>query len=298
MFKKFILSFIIGFLALSTFQSANADVSTRIKVDDAFINNRNIVVTHPVTNEQYLLYLGKGCGQMKVKQSVYLVLNGELDGNSDYIKSDAYHYCDIKKADAFNQKLFVNYTYISNDEARVMDEKGQEYYMDFDYRCSSIRRYEGYYIYAYVYNSELSASDRILLPDMDGECSTYNVRKIQRKAKVVQQKKDAAPGMAGNVRTVPMNGSVALYWSRAYDDIGISHYVISYNKYYFDSKEVPYADMPNKVSTNSTTTYFTISGLENDQYYFFRIVAVDTSGNVSSTWSSAVMAMPRSAYSY
>ena len=300
MFKKFISSFIIGFLALSSIQFANADVSTRIKVDETLINQRNIVVTHPDTDEQYLLYLGSGCGQLKKGQYVDLIIYGDLDGRNDYIKADYLHSCDIEKADAFNQKLFVNYTYVSNTEAHIMDESGQAYHINYNYRCSAIEGYRGKYVYAYMYDNSvtggLNNGDKITLADMDGECSITGLKKIERKAPVVKQEINKVPSLVSNVTTVPMNGAVALYWNRAHDDIGISHYIISYNRYYFDAKGVPFADMPNQVKTDSNATSFTVSGLENDQYYFFYITAVDTGGNVSSNWSTVVMAIPRSSY--
>lgn len=302
MFKKFISGLIIGFFMLPITQYVNADVSTRVKVDEALLNQRNIIVTHPDTNEQYLLYLGSGCGQLINGQYIDLITDNELDGKDDYVKTDFLHSCKVEKANAFNKKLFVNYTYVSNTEAHIMDESYREYYMDYGQRCSAIERYRGGYIYVYMYDVSiagggLNTGDKIILADGDGECPILGLREIQRKyPENAKQDIDKLPSLVSRVKTLPMNGKVALYWSAATDDKGIARYIISYDQYRVNTKNVSFADMPNLIRTGSNATSYVVDGLENDEYYFFYVIAVDTAGNTASDWSSGAMAIPRSSY--
>ena len=86
--KTLLLTFIIGILSFLTVHLVQADFMYRIQIDDV-INRRNIVITHPETDEKYLLHLESGCGELEDGQNVSLVVRGSLNSNHDIIKIDA-----------------------------------------------------------------------------------------------------------------------------------------------------------------------------------------------------------------
>ena len=55
--------------------------------------------------------------------------------------------------------------------------------------------------------------------------------------------------------------------------------------------DLPLNAMPNQAQTSATN--YTITGLNNNELYYFYVLAVDTSGNMSSDWSEAATATPK-----
>jgi hypothetical protein len=84
---------------------------------------------------------------------------------------------------------------------------------------------------------------------------------------------------------------VHLSWRVAKDNVGIDHYIVSYNDGYLNTKTIPAQNMPNQIETQNT--YLTIDDLENNETYFFWVLAVDTSGNMGDQWSTIARATPK-----
>jgi len=189
----------------------------------------------------------------------------------------------------------VIFVYNSNTEARVKDGSGQEYNMDYGQSCHAMPGYKEKYIYTYQVSEDPASGDKIILPDQDGQCSISDLRKVEKHE---YEKPTAAdfegrvPSAVTHVKAIPRNGSVSLTWRPATDDKGVSYYVISYDKYKIDTQNTPFVDMPNQKKTDSIR--YTITGLTNEESYYFYIIAVDTDGNLSSYWSDEVTCTPKS----
>ena len=272
-------------------QMVQADVLYRVQIDDV-INKRNIVITHPQTDERYLLHLQSGCGELVEGQNVSLAIRGELNSNQDIIKVDVWHRCNIDQAERFTQKLYVDFVFNSNTEAKVTDESGQGYSIQYGESCRYISRYLENYIYVLQSSSGLRRGDRIYLPDKDGQCSIIQLSKKLDEPEIPEAANEQIPTTVTDVRALPGNGKVFLSWRAAQDNEGISHYLVSYNRYKLNTKDVPAQEMPNQIRTENT--HLNVTNLNNDRPYYFYVLAVNTSGNASSNWSNGVSAMPKS----
>jgi len=270
---------------------ANADFSYRLEVNEV-IGNRNIVITYPQTNDKYLLYVKLGCGTFQKGQMVELVTDGDLSGGNDLIKADPSHICVIEQADLFTNKIYVQEVSSDYRKAYVKGEDDQQYYITLGSYCAKIFGYRNTFVYVLQAGKSLSRSDKIFLPNREGQCSILYLEKIeQSQAQKKNVNLDKVPTTVVNVKAFPRNGRVFLAWQKAQDDKGVSHYIISYTKYSVSTKDVPFEDMPNQITTKKT--YYTVDGLENEQTYYFYVLAVDTSGNVSSNWSEEATATPK-----
>ena len=291
--KTIIFSFIIGIFSLLSFQFVYADILYRIQIDEV-INRRNILITHPETNEKYLLRLKSGCGDIQTNQNVFLSIRGALDSSNDIIKEDAWHQCGIDWAEKFTQKLYVEHVSHGN-QARIADELGQKYFITYTDACRAMPSYRDTYIYVLQGANYLRQGDKIFLLNYDGQCSISYVRKVETDVTEIPEEPvgdTRVPTSVVRVKAFPMNGKVFLSWSAARDNVGISHYIVSYNTYKIRTKGIPIQEMPNQIQTEDT--HLTVENLENEETYYFYVLAVDTSGNVSSRWSMAAKATPKS----
>ena len=294
--KIFIISFLIGLTTILTMQTAHADFSEKIQIDE--VNSRkSVVITHPYTYETYLLYLGSGCDDLEEGQEVTLVVKGNLNSNGDSIKVDFLHKCDIQQAEIFTQKLYVKYVLNGNTRAWVVEESGKEHFMYYSDNCRAMPGYWKDHIYALQgSSSELRKGDKIFLPNDAGQCwITYLQNTPSYKSR--QQTETSAggdiqkPSTVTKVKASPGNGRVHLSWLVGKDNVGIDHYIVSYNDGYLNIKDIPDQNMPNQTETQNT--YLTIDDLENNKTYYFWVSAVDTSGNISDLWSTTARATPK-----
>ena len=289
-----VLGIVLLISATLIIPTAKADFAQRIEIDE-IVSRRNIVITYPGDNEKYLLYVATGCGTFEKGQSVELIVRGSLNSSNDIIKADSLHKCAIEQADLFTHKLYVQEVFGENKKAYVLDENGQQYYINYGSYCSAIAGYKKTYVYAFQAGDILSRSDRIILPNKDGQCSIYYLKKTTTVETVkTKSNPDLVPTTVTNVKAYPRNGSVFLTWRSARDDKGISHYIISYSKYPLSTKNVPLEDMPNRII--SKPTHYNVTDLENDQPYYFYVLAMDTAGNVSSDWSEEVQGIPKASF--
>jgi len=295
--KLFVLSLIIGFFSTLIPHSVQADTLYRVQLDDV-TSRRSVTILHPETNEPYLLHLQSGCGELEEGQQVFVSIRGALNSNGDVLKVDATHQCDIDQAEAYTQKYYVKFVFSGNTEAWVIDESGEEYFMEYLPFCQTMPRYLKDNIYILQGSSELAKGDKIYLPNKDGQCSVDYVRRpphFKSEEETPAEETTGAdiqiPTTVTNVRASAGNGKVSLTWRAASDNAGIDHYVVSYNNAHLTTKDIPWQNMPNQAETKNT--HLTVSGLENNETYFFWVLAVDTSGNVSDDWSTVVQSTPK-----
>lgn len=283
-----------GLLFLATASETHAfERSQRIEVDEV-LNKRNIVITNPVDDERYLLYLSTGCSVFDAGQTVTLTLRGPLNSAGDSIREDALHRCRIERAHQFNQKYFVDFVFTGNTEARVTNESGDSFFMRYPSTCSAMPRYSEEHIYLLGRTSRLQQGDRIYLPNKDGQCNVTFVREIRstRDRNVTETSGDIQrPSQVTHVKALTGNNEIFLNWRRATDNVGISHYLVSHDSDSLNTRNAGPDALPNIVRADSNN--LTISDLENNRRYYFYVLAVDTSGNVSSEWSAEVIGTPK-----
>jgi hypothetical protein len=290
--KQLITTLSAAILIILLMPHAKADFSYSVQIDEV-ISKKSVTITYPETGDKYLLYLKTGCGIFQKGQSVSLIVNGSLDGGNDVIKEDSIHQCVIQQADVFTHKLYVNEVFGDNMNAYVTDEKNNKYYIVYGANCKSLGGYRNSYIYAFTANDALAKSDRILIPDNGGQCSiTYLESVPSKENKNVTSVQDKAPTAVTGVKAFPGNSNVFLSWNASSDDKGIDHYVVSYSKYHLDTKGMKPGDMTAQLISKSSN--LSVTGLENDELYYFYVIAVDTSGQTSSDWSEEVKTTPKS----
>lgn len=287
------LTLLAAVFSLISFQAVQADFSERIEVGKV-ISKKSIIVTHPQTGDNYLLYLYSGCGTLKEGQRVSLVTKGSLDGRYDLIKVDAYHRCSIATAWRYTDVYEVYYAYPGNDEAEVIDQNGNHIGFYYGSACSPIRGYKDQNIYMLQGGRTLRQGDKIYFPDNAGQCSIGSVREIDSVKPTPIEETDEdirVPTTVRDVKATPGNGEVFLSWDAATDNVGISHYLVSHNRYKVDPRNVPVNEMPNQLRAEKAN--LTIKNLDNDRPYYFYVLAVDTSGNMSSDWSTVATTTPK-----
>ncbi len=258
-------------------------------------DTRNLVVQWE-GSKKLLHYEGK-CDEMQEGKTVSLAIRGDLNGNDDYLKINTYRSCKIDQVEEITGKLTVDYVYNGNANAFVTDEKGNQFEVQYDSRCQSMPRSFKDYIYVRQYGPLLQKNDELILSRMEGKCSVDYV--WQRKKADVSQPKPTGdvipPGMVNDVKAVPKKGAAYVYWKKGTDNVKVDYYWVSFSPYHIDPKDYKAAEMPNL--TKATGTSATISGLRNEKTYYFYVLAVDTSGNTSSSWSAEATAMPRGSIS-
>lgn len=271
-------------------------ISQRIQIDHV-IDKRNVAITHPETGVKYLVHVGNGCGDMREGQYVYLSTQGALGSSGDdLIRVDNLHTCKIDQVDLYTHRIYVDYTNTSNTEARVIDENGQQFKMIYPNSCAGIRNYRLNYIYTRQGSDTLSTSDQVLLPYNEGRCSLSYVDPVESNFIFKADTPSTAnkrPSMATDVKAFAGNRSVFLNWRAADDDKAVDHYLIGVSRGYIDARSLSVDAFKNL--EKSTGTSHTVSGLFNDRTYYFYVIAVDAEGLMSSDWSTAVSATPKSA---
>ncbi len=267
--------------------TAKANVSVRVSLEDV-IGRRNLVVTDPQTEERVFLHVRPGCGEMAKGQSVNLIIEGSLNGNSDSLKTTPNQQCLIDQVEPFTQKLYVRQFTLGNTEILATDEAGQDYLIGYNELCQAMPQFRDSWIFVLQGGSTLDKGDKLYLPDRAGACSIDRLEKItnSRSNTTPDASDRQLPSGVTGLKAILGNGKITLTWKAAQDDHGISHYLVSHSPYSIDPKKIATVDMPNLTVTN--LTQLKITGLENGQRYYFYVAAVDTNGNRSSDWASAL----------
>lgn len=282
-------------LALGSYERAIRVTATDV-VD--YMNNFILVQGY---GEQYLIHHKTGCGKVTEGTELTLVIRGELDGNQDELWKGNYYNCIVDQAEPITGTLTVT-TISSADTYTSVSDNGQPYRIYYSERCKAIKNMNGREVYVHKYGgSKLQAGDKFFLPGMGEMCGiTYVQSEVYDfpEPKVVEGdiKRPTTPT---HLRAIPTTSAVYLYWDEAEDNVGISHYVISASLYHRDDPvardpEVKPQEMPDTFPTETNKNSLRIDNLEPDELYFFRVIAVDTSGNESSYWSEEATAFTKS----
>lgn len=291
---RFLPLFLIGFSFLSFSPYAlGYGVSYSVEVGDV-IDKRNISMVHPDTDEKYLVRVGNGCDYMKPGQPVKLVIQGSLSSNGDdRIRVDDIHSCPIEEVRLYTHRYYVDFTFRSNTEARLVGGNDRSFNVQYPSACAALRGYTKQYIYARQGSDDLSASDRLLLPN-GSECSAGYVKRIGQETETlgsVVKSEGVRPSAVSHVKAFPRDGAVFLEWSPATDNGKVDHYLIHVHRGKINPKGVS----PDSLSTIKVDeTRYTVENLSNELTYYFYLIAVDDEGNTSSDWSAGVSATPKS----
>jgi hypothetical protein len=281
--KKIIFGIALSFMLVGV---ARADSTERVVLEDV-VGRRNVVVTDLQTDEKVFLHVKPGCGELSKDQSVTLVIQGTLNGNSDSLKIDDIHQCPIDQVEPFTQKLYIHQFTFGNSEILVSDESGQDYLLGYGELCQAMPQFRDGWIFVLQGDKALAKGDKLYLPDRAGECPIDRLEpRPTAKPKTTPDTADhQLPSGVTGLKAILGNQQIYLTWKPAHDDHEISHYLVSYGLNSVDTQTTPTLDMPNL--TQAKSVRLTVTGLENGQNYFFYVAAVDTSGNRSSDWATA-----------
>lgn len=264
---------------------------------DYVVNSRNIAITHPETEEKFLLQIGSGCRDLRDNQSIKLTLNGTLNGaGDDIVQLSSIHRCNILKADTYTHRLYLNYTFRSNTIARVIDNQEREFNIFYPGQCSAIRRYRKEHIYLTQGSDKVSTGDQLILPDNEGRCSLSFVREIGESpfngSNSSDSNQNKRPTQVKEVKAFPQNGSAVLDWKAATDDKKVDFYWVAISRSPINTRDLTADGFSEKIK--ATTNRIVIPDLQNDRPYYFYVIAVDEQGLTSSEWSIEASATPKS----
>ncbi len=298
MFKRalsiIILLFFIAPFATVQASALNNELSES-SVIEAIPSARTLAVKF--NNELYLITVTRGCkDQLKTGANIQLSVRDHLDGKSDVLRTSTYYQCKIKTAYKINAKLRVKRIFANKRTALLNDATGNLYFVSYKNECRTITSQLNRYVYAYQYNLALATGDQLIIPGNLGNCTFRTVKKIVREVNKITVGDRTAPSTVSHVRAMPANSSIFLYFRKAKDNVKIDHYLIGISRYRINMQSLhrrQTADLPAIFTTKKNRVWMT--GLRNDQTYFFYIKAVDTSGNVSSDWSLEAKARTSSA---
>ena len=276
------------------FANATYEKSERVNILSTDVKNNNLVIQFKNNDAKWLIHYNGNCDQIEGKQTTILSIKNDLDVNGDYLKSGTYYKCKIDQAEKITGMLFVDNVRASNTIAFVSENNGNKYEVYYDYRCAGIRGYKGKNIYYRKNKNMLSAGDEVFLPGDDYQCKLNYVDLLTPLPDVISTECDTKrPNAVEDVKASSGDGSVFLQWDEGVDNIGISHYIVSYStsKISDPNRHAP-EDMPNLIEVDGTS--HEVKNLKNKRRYYFYILAVDTSGNMSSLWSNEVSSIPNS----
>lgn len=253
--------------------------------------------------ENYMIHHERGCGDIGEDQPLTMILRDELDGINDRLFKEQGKECKISQAEKYNKKLYLAGRSLSTNKAEFRDENGELFRLFYPTSCENIRDLGTDPLYVFQYGFELGGGDRVFLPGNEGRCTLNHVQRVEEENvstpdpfEGLDQKRPTTPT---NLKAIPQANSVFLSWDESSDDEGIAEYIVSYALYHTEDARArdlndSIADLPNQIRSGSSDTSMSLQNLESDEQYFFRVIAVDTSGNKSSYWSQEATAMTRS----
>lgn len=284
--------------ALSTYERAISVTATDV------VDNMNSFLLIENNDEIWLIHHKTGCGSVKEGDPLTLVIRGELDGNRDLMWKGDQTNCIVDMAELITGRLRVT-TVSPADNYTSVSDNGKPYRIYYSERCKAMRGMNGYDVYVKKYGgSQLRAGDQFFLPGAGEMCSiTYVMPEGVTPPDPTPPTEDIKrPTTPTHFRAIPSNGAVYLYWYPSRDDSGISHYVISASLYHRDDPvardpSVKPQEMQDTFVTPTNQSNYKLEGLDSDELYFFRIIAVDNAGNESSYWSEEATATTKSSIS-
>jgi len=293
-------SLILGLLTVIFAPAAMAayEYSVRITATDVVDRKNNFLIERQ--GETFLIHHERGCGDVVEGDQLSLIVRGELDGNQDFLKKGTDRTCVVDQAEIITDTMQVSKVSTADTNTKIMDGN-QEYRIYYSERCHALKGLNGQDVYIRKYGYELRAGDMIFLPNGEESCSLLTVQPINPLPPDpvphpgVDIKRPSSPT---NVRAIPTKSAVYIYWNPSTDNEGVSHYIVNTSLYHMEDASVREpvgpAVLDNEIPTSDNTPSMRLTGLQSDELYFFRVLAVDTSGNLSSYWSQEATAMTRS----
>ena len=299
MIKRFFFPILaIVFLAPSLVMGGY-ETAISVTATDVVDHQNNFILIQDY-DEKYLLHHRTGCGDVQEGDKLTLLIRGELDGNQDELWKGSYH-CIVDQAELITGTMTVT-TVSSADNFTSVSDNGKPYRIYYSERCKAMKGMNGQDVYVRKYGgSELRAGDKFFLPGAGEMCAiTYLYREDIAPPEPEPVTGDIKrPTTPTHFRAIPTTSAVYLYWDEAEDNVGIAYYVISASLYHKDDPvaqdpSVKPQYMPNTIKTETNKPSYRLDNLEPDELYFFRVIAVDTSGNESSYWSEEATAFTKS----
>ncbi len=303
MTKRLPFLILIAILLAPSFVLGTYERAIRVTATEV-VDHLNSFLLIEENGETWIIHHKTGCGSVIEGTPLTLVIRGELDGNRDEMWKGEYTSCVVDMAELITGKLRVMTVSTADNYTSVIDN-GKPYRIYYSERCKAMKGMNNHDVYVRKYGgSQLRAGDKFFLPGAGEMCAiTYvmpqGVTPPEPEPAVGDVKRPTTPT---HVRAIPSTNAVYLYWYAAEDDGGIDHYVISASPYHLDDPvardpSVKPQEMPNTFVTENNRSSFRIDSLEPDELYYFRIIAVDNSGNESSYWSEEATAYTKSAIS-
>jgi hypothetical protein len=279
------------------------EYTQRVTVENFVDRKNNFLINFD--GETWLIHHASGCVDFEEGDELDLVIRGDLDGYSDYLKKGRDNdTCAIDQAEVIDGTLRVSKVSTVDTNTLVTDNNGQEYRIYYSTDCKALKGLNGQDVYFKGYGYQLQAGDELFLPGNAGSCALRTVQAVIPLERETQDDETVTadiklPTTPTNVRAIPMNDAVYVYWSPSTDNEGISHYIINASLYHTEDASVRSAGdlvvLDNEIPTDDSASSFRVTDLQPDEKYFFRVVAVDTSGNRSSYWSEEATATTKSA---
>lgn len=300
MTRRLPLLIVAAALLAPSFVLGSYERAIRVTATDVVDHQNNFVLVQDY-DERYLLHHKTGCGKIVEGTELTLVIRGELDGNREELWKGNYYNCIVDQAELINDTLTV-ITVSPADNYTSVSDNGKPYRIYYSERCAAMRGMNGHDVYVRKFGgSQIRAGDKFFLPGAGEMCAiTYvmplGVAPPEPEPIVGDVKRPTTPT---HFRAIPTTSAVYLYWDEAQDNVGIAYYVISASLYHRDDPvardpEVKPQEMPDTIKTETNRPSLRLDNLESDELYFFRIIAVDTSGNESSYWSEEATAFTKS----
>jgi len=289
--KRFIV-ILITLILITPLASAAYEKTERVTVLYFDERENNLIIQRRGDDAKWLLHYDGNCDEISDGSTVTINVRNNLDASGDSLIVNSYRRCDIDQAEEITGQLSVDSVYTSKTSAIVTTEDNDQFRIYYGSQCSGVWGLEGKSIYYLQSSSQLRKSDVIYLPDNEAQCYLTNVQEVEDDEEVdVDESEDTtSPDMVRDVVAVPGDESVFLSWDEAVDNVEIAYYIISYSTYNLDLDNYEVDEMPNQTVVDGLN--YEVTGLENNDTYYFYVLSVDTSGNMSSDWSGEVSNAP------
>ncbi|MBI5412547.1 fibronectin type III domain-containing protein [Candidatus Peregrinibacteria bacterium] len=272
----------------------HSDQATRVAIHEIDLPNQNLIITFPDEDQRWLLHYKKGCeGLTQDSKTVNLVAIGALDGVKDILKLSVDVQCDVDQAKEINDEFIVNSIFPAGTEAILTNEKGVRFSVQFPQTCGTIREFLNEKIYANLGDKSIQEGDHLYFPRNAGAgtCVVGFSRPVEAVKTVDKSQSFIQPGVISDLKAVPTDRAVELFWKKARADENVDYYWVSYDESAISTKGVSVADMPNR--QKASANYFKVTGLYNNQPYFFTVIAIDKQGRAASQWSNVATTIPK-----
>lgn len=301
MIKKIFPLLLAGIIIAPSLAMGGYERAVKIVAKDV-VDHQNNFILFEDNGEQWLIHHQTGCKDVEEGDNLTLVISGELDGNQDVLWNGDYSNCIVDQAELITGKLHVT-TVSNSDTSTSVSDDGTPYLIFYSERCKAMKGLNGWDVYVrkYSYDKTLREGDKFFLPGAGEFCTITHVTPEgiappQPEPVVGDIKRPTTPT---HFRAIPTTSAVYLYWDESFDNAGIDHYEISASLYHVDDEVArdPSAhpqEMPGVFPTETNKPSYRLDFLDPDELYFFRIIAVDTSGNKSSYWSEEATAFTKS----